>query len=404
MSIINLSIGELIEDCPDITIQDTSDYSEADFFVNSDFKFHDYGTGLPSLNSTISYNTFVFGPTAFTGVSIDIETDGVGNIINPEAQYIALASELNASAPSNIQVELIQLPDTGYRDWYLRISTDVDEFYAGATTSVADSGGTVTPIFTTISGSLITGGTQIESRNITLKDKDGCVIDLGAVAQQDELVLSGTYTETETFSLDFCGDIVAYEVTSENTAECVAAGIEAAIIAKLGGLFESYVSVVRDDSLLTFISKEAGVPLQIDVTYSGAETFGSSTTIASVPSMLVPSYTNSDEIVYQTSERGGQYEAILTVVSVCDYNVSTREFFSWCYDLNEFDCCFVSLVKNGGCCCKTTGKKLEIGMLRNIIQVTGLMITKGESESSIQKVVDMGWSICQPLTCGCATC
>ena len=119
--------------------------------------------------------------------------------------------------------------------------------------------------------------------------------------------------------------------------------------------------------------------------------------------MSIPSFVNSNEVVYETNERGGKYTAILTVVVNCVYNTVEREFFSWCYDLSSFDCCFVKLV-NGTCSCKKSEKSRLASTLRNIIIATPKMIEKGESESRIQKVVDMGWSICQPLNCGCSDC
>ena len=398
MGAFNVIIGEVIEDCPDITIPDLSNYTSGLVFPYSDFKFHDYDSGNPTINTEFTLDTFVFGAHAFTGVSIVINTDGASNIINPEAQYIALTSALNAASGVNQEAVFVQPPDTGYRDWYIRIAADISTGYAGQAVSVNVNVG-MTPDFDTITSSV-----PVSVRNLTLLNRDGIPVDLGAVAQQDELVLSGVYTEGETFQLDFCNDIVTYEVTSDNSDECVALGIEEAIAAKIGGLFSTYVEVSRESGVLTFDSKESGVPLQIDVTFSGSETFNHSTIIDNVPSMSTPGFTSVDEVVYETIERGGKYTAILTVVSECDYNVDNREFFSWCYDLSQLDCCFVSLVQGAACCCKSKDRVRDASTIRNVMRSVDIMRDKGSSESDIQKVVDLGWSICEPLKCSCSDC
>lgn len=401
MAVINLNIGNVVEDCPNITIPDMSDYASANAFLFTDFRFHDYGGGLPAVNTTFTFSDFKWGTVDFTGVSIQVQTDGAGNIINPEIQYRALANALNEQSTPQIDVEFVMPADTNYRDWYIRVSSDTDTGLVNQALDTTVSGGSITPVRTTSAAQSET----ISVRNLTLLDKDENPIDLGAVAQVDQLILSGSYTIGQTFTLNFCGDVVTYTVEDgETTAECVAAGIEAAVIAKTGGLFERYASVARDRAEITFTSKEAGVPLNIEVSYNGTESFDSNTVTANVPSMAIPSYTNSDEVVYETAERGGLYTAILTVVSECDYNRATREFFSWCFDLAHFDCCFVDLMTSNNCCCKKAGKIKEASALRNIITATPIMIRKGESESKIQRVIDMGWSICQPLECGCPTC
>ena len=332
-------------------------------------------------------------------MSVEIQTDGAGNVINPEIQYKALKTELELASNSSIAVDLIQPSDTGYREWFLRIYTEDSASFSGGSTSVSTSGGSINPLFTDISTE-----TNISSRNLTLLDKDGNTIDLGAVSQIDELILSGTYTVGETFLLNFCGDEVYYEVGIENSAECVAKGIVSAISDKTTGLFSEYVVVTRDVNKVIFTSKEAGVPINVNVSYPGPESFIYSSVVDNVSSMSLPSLSGSNDIVYETNERGGEYKAILTVVSDCDYSTSEKCFSSWCYDLTEFDCCFVDLVNKNGCCCKTKDKQREISSLRNILIAIPIMIKKGFADSEVQKVVDMGWSICQPLKCECKTC
>lgn len=404
MAIINVSIGELIENCPSIFIQDETDYSVSNVYVTSQFRFHDYLAGGPDVNTSFTFDNFVLGPESLSSISFVIETDGFGNIINPEVQYLALVDEINSAATSNVDAEFIKPVDTGYRDWYIQISFDDQDSFAGQPVSLNVTGGNISPIFTDISGSTLTGGSPVDVRNLTLLDRDDNPIDLGAISQVDRLILSGSYTQGEVFTVDFCGDSVSYQVTDDTRSECVAQGILDAILASQGGLIDQYISPDLSGSQLTLTSKEAGIPLRVSVSYSGTELYEYSTSVANVPSLSTPSFLVSNSFEYETQERGGKYTAILTIVSDCDYNTATREFFSWCYDLSEFDCCFVEIVKQKKCCSTKSSKIDDASILRNIIKAVGIMIIKGNSESEIQSVVDMGWSICDPLSCNCNTC
>ena len=87
MAVLNLSLGEVIENCPELTIPDLTNYAENLVFPSSEFRFHDYTVGDPTANTTFSFSDLVFGSYTFTTVNINVETDGFGNIINHLFQH-----------------------------------------------------------------------------------------------------------------------------------------------------------------------------------------------------------------------------------------------------------------------------------------------------------------------------
>ena len=401
MAVLNLSLGEVVEDCPNVTIPDTTDYAENLVFPYSQFKFHDYTGANPTANETFSFSALVFGSYNFTTVNIDVETDGTGNLINAETQYIAFVADINAEN-DNIGAELIKPDGTGFKDWYVRIFS-YDNSFAGLTTSITATsttvGATITPLTSNISSA-----NAVSVRTLTLYSPDGNIIDLNAVKQVDNLTLSeNTYTVGETFTVDFCGNSVDYVVTSDNSAECVAKGIAEAVSAVTGdsNLLKKYVKASYNNGVVTFTSTEAGVPLGINVTYTGSGTFGYSTVTDNVPSMGVPNSQNLNAVVYKTAERGGRYTAVLTVVSGCDYNVVTREFLSWCYDTTNFDCCFIKLLSKDECCSKKKTTLDDACTIQNVIKAIKIMKENNYADSEIQAVVDLGHSICSSSECNC---
>lgn len=397
MAVITVSLAEVTEDCPNLTITDNTDYTSNGVYPFAQFRFHQYLAGLPTLNTTFTFDTFVFGDYSFPTVTIDVETDGAGNIINAEAQYLALVDLLNAETPE-VSAVFVKPSGTGFRDWYINLFTaDADQ--ALLTTSVNSTAG-ITPVFNTISALA-----PVSTRNISLISPEGVYLDLGATAQIDELSLtSPSYTIGETFTISFCGEDLVYTVTEDNGAECVAKGISDLInaVTDTSSLYFRYVlAEVRGTSVI-LTAKEPGVPMNISVVYTGAEAISYNTTTANSPSMSVPDNVVDDFITYEASERGGEYTATLTVVSGCDYNTSTRNFFSWCFDILQFDCCFVEFISKDSCCSKEKDFKTNAAFIQNVIRAISVMREKKYSESDIQKVVNLGHSICTSCGCGCS--
>lgn len=404
MAVIQTLISPIVEATPKFTITDGTDYVTEGVAVSSKFMFHDYGSGLPTSNKSYNFSSIIIdGNELLTGGSFDIETDGAGNIINAEQQYIALLNIIQNANPTLFKARLVEPANTSYRFWYIEIySYDVP--ISGSSVSVAaptstPGGGTMTPSLEVPAGGLIP-----TARNLTLIAPDGSVIDLGAKAEVDELTLNQVaYTIGETFTISFCGEDVDF-ILDETKPNCVAEGIVAAInaITDPTSKFYKYVSAAVSGNKVVFTSKEAGVPLQLSVAYTGGSLFTFSTTVNNVPSMGIPDGINPDFIDYTPDAKGGKYTAILTVVDACDYNTNERVFYSWVYDIASFECCFLKIVQKSGCCDSKSDSKKNSCFIRSILRAIEKMKERGFDDADIQKVVNMGWSICGPCGCGCS--
>ena len=501
MAVINLSPLTLTQDCPNVNIKDdTLYYNEA--LSYGDFKFHDF-VGEIGVNKTNTLYDFKFGTFEFTNITITIETDGVGNIINPEAQYNALV-ELLDSFSEDFKAVLIK-PNDKYRQWYIRIystdnsyvgqSIDATVLVSGTTTyytDFAEYGGngdaafyTITsdddgnvyhPLFDneadaqqfdtlrggsgdataytfsndptgatwylpnyqlinigTLSGipsgsvtgwdyygpiiyfnlitdlpepttlspflGVIQASKSISNRNITLILPDGTEADLGAVKQVDEITFSSIeYTEGQIFTLTFCNDTITYAVTDDNDAECVAKGINELIQAENSeSYFTKYLTSSVVDNKIVLTAKSAGIPFNVTVSYDGTESYSISNITGNVSNLTNTGFLQGDSVDYKYIERGGEYEFILTVLSECDYNHSSIKKLSWCYDKQKFDCCFINAIEKLKCKCK---KGSNVCYIYNVKRSIEYMLDNNYSQEDIQKVVDLGWSLCTS-DCGC---
>ncbi len=396
MAVINLTLGKAVESCPKLTIADKTNYVSEGFFPSAIFRFHDYSSGNPTINTTYTFSNLEFDTTNFTTVTLSIEVDGSGNIVNAESQYLAFVKLINDES-SSINAELIKPDGTGFKDWYVRIFAYDGSVSGGLTDIDATSG--ITPVTSNISI-----GSLIKARNISLYGPDGTALDLGSVKQVDNLTLSSsTYEVGKIFTVSFCGEDITYTVESDNTAECVAKGIASAVnaVVDTSSLFYKYVAATSAKGVVTFTSKEAGVPLDISFTYTGTEDAALTTATANISSMSVPSETASNEFGYKTIERGGKYTSVLTVVSGCDYNTTEDDFFSWCYDIDGFQCCFISLLSKKECCKNSKSVYDDASNIQNIIKAISVMKENNYTEAEIQSVVNLGHSICEPLKCKC---
>jgi hypothetical protein len=400
MAVIQTLISPIVESADEFAIIDGTDYVTEGVAVSSKFMFHDYGTGLPTANTSYDFSSIIVdGNELLTGGSFIIETDGASNIINPEIQYRALVDILDVANPL-FKARLVMPANTSYRFWYIEIYT-FDVAVSGATVSVAaptttPGGGTITPLLDTPVNGLIP-----TARNLTLIGPDGEVVDLGAVAQVDNIALTqASYAIGETWTVSFCGDDVTF-VNDETKPNCVAEGIANAInsVTDVNSKFYKYVSAEVSGNSVVLTSKESGVPIQISVAYTGGALFTLSTTVNNISSMGIPDGINPDFIEYKPTAKGGKYTAILTVVDACDYNTNERIFYSWVYDIASFECCFLKTVQD--CGCGKSESRNSSCFIRSIIRAIDKMKTRGFDDSDIQKVVNMGWSICGPCGCGC---
>ena len=190
-------------------------------------------------------------------------------------------------------------------------------------------------------------------------------------------------------------------IEGSESGGCVAEGIAKAIN-DASGKFEN-VTATNKDLVVTIQSYLIGVPFTITVTTSNAvdsEFVLYANSVPNQPSMSTPDIGVSNSLSYETIERGGEYRAVLTVVLGCDYSDSEISFFSWCYDLTSFDCCFASLTENSCCDGCAESSVFKASKLRNIIKAISLMGEQKYDNNRIQKVVDCGWTICDPTNCG----
>ena len=401
MGVLNLTLGSSVESCPNITIPDETNYAKEGVFPSSSFKFHNYLSGNPTINTTFAFSAFVFGSYSFTTVSLSVSTDGTGNIIDPEVQYLAFVSLINEET-SDIRAELVKPDGTSFKDWYVRVFS-YDSTFASGTTSITSAAG-ITPVTSSISSV-----STVTARNMSLYGPDGSVVDLGAVKQVDKITLNAaSYEVGKTFIISFCGNSVSYDVESDNTAECVAKGIAKAIndVTDTTSLFYKYVTATSSSGVITLTAKEAGVPLNINVSFDGVsipgfDWFTYSTVTGNTSSMSLPGETASNEVVYKAIEKGGEYTSVLTVVSGCDYNVDENDFFSWCYDIDNFECCFVSLLSKKECCKNSKNVYDDAATIQNVIKAISVMKKNNYEEAEIQQVVNLGHTICEPLKCNC---
>lgn len=400
MAVIQTLLSPIVESAEKFTIIDGTDYVTEGVAVSSKFMFHDYGVGLPTANTTFTFSSLIVdGNQLLTGGSFAIKTDGASNIIDAEIQYRALVDILDV-ANANFKARLVMPANTSYRFWYIEIYT-FDVSVSGAAVSVttptmSPGGGTITPLL-----SAPVNGLTPTSRNITLIGPDGIVIDLGAVSQKVELVLTqSSYVIGQTWTVSFCGDSVTF-TNDETKPNCVAEGIAAAInaVTTTANKFYKYVSAEAIGNKVVFTSKEAGVPLQLSVAYTGGALFSLSTVVNNISSMSIPDGVAPDFIEYTPTAKGGKYTAILTVVDSCNYNTNERIFYSWVYDIASFECCFLKTVQD--CGCGKSESRNSSCFIRSIIRAIDKMKGRGFDDSDIQKVVNMGWSICGPCGCGC---
>jgi len=374
---------------PSLRLVDCTDYVSAGVFSSSQFRFHDYLTGLPDLNSSIEYDNFNFGGISLSS-SITVDTDGAGNIINPEDQYKALTDLLSGELPIGFSVQFINPFGTSYREWYILISTS-DPAFNSQTNSVSINGGVSIPLLTDFTSTSST----IDSRNITIYGPDGCILDSDAVSQQERVNFeSANYLEGDIITFSFCGSSESITLENDTSRSCVINKIKEAVENSSLNLFSKYLSVSSDEEGLIVSAKIPGVPFNVSMSSSGLGIFSTENVVGNVSNMILPSVISSENYLDRGfQEKGGKYTVLMTVVSECDYNEVEIEFFDWSYDIKNFECCFVSLMTPKDCCLSKSSNK-NASNLRNVIYSNEIMIRKNFSEHEIQCVIDFGWSIC----------
>lgn len=397
MAVLNLTLGKEVEGCPNITIPDDTDYASQGVFESAKFAFHNYGSGATISNTTFTFTNLTWGSLTIAAGPITINVGATGNIADVEAAYLSLVDMINTTT-LGVQASLVNPVGTPFTNWYLNIYSYTPG-NAGTSLAVTSSPSAIVPFL-----GLIQAATPLTARNMTLYAPDGTAVDLGAVKQVDQYTLGAlTYDVGKVFTFDFCGDTITYTVDSDNSAECVAKGIASAINSATGAsnLFNKYVTATNVNGVVTLTAKEAGIPLNITASYSGTGSATFANTTGAVSSMSLPSQTASNSVIYKAIEKGGLYTSVLTTVSGCDYNTDENDFYSWCFDIDGFECCFISLLSKKECCKNSKSVYDDAATIQNIIRAISVMKKNSYRESEIQHVVNLGHSICEPLKCKC---
>ena len=393
MAVINLTLGA-VNQCPDIVFTDSTNYGINGIYNYFTIKLADGTT--PNTDSTIESILVAIIPNSaeiLEGRRVAYSTDGDGYVLGWREVYEYFVETINLNEDGFVATLVGDTKETAI------VYVNCPEQFDGAIVTVGVTGAVLY-----VKSNVSNPTNLIQARNINITLPDGTQADLGAVAMEDVLTLPRQYYDVGSiFTFEFCGEEITYEVTEDNEADCVARGIVSALTSADNELFNKYITWILDANTITFKAKLSGVPFQLVPSYSivSPTTYYTYTNkTANVSSMTVPVFDGTNTFTYTPQEVGGKYTATLTVVSDCDYNETTTEIFSWCYDLNSFECCLLNYVKSDSCCGKCSKKIRSASHINALIKVIEIMIANNHSEHEIQKIVNLAWSVCE----GCKGC
>jgi hypothetical protein len=388
---IQAALGEVVDNCPNLEFGDITDYSDTQAIGT--YSIHNYSSSTPAINTEFTITDITIDSVNVLSTPVVVLTDPSGNLFDPEGYYQTLIDTIEATQDV-YRARLVKPTVGAYRTWYLELFV----YGTGYDGLVLASVSQLTPEMTNMSG-----GEDIDFRNISLYSPEGVYLDLGGVVQEDVMsFLQTNYTVGTVVTLTYCDDSIVYTVGEDSTRDCVIKGIIALIDGVDEGNRFCSVCATQLGATIVFTAREPGVPFTITVGYSlspVSDYFTIVGVVANQPTMSIPANTVSNTFTYAPEDRGGKYLVTLTIGQGCDVTSTRSEFFNWCFDRQSFDCCFISLITKTGCC---EGKKSDIlsaSNLRNIIRGIGYMQSNSFDPNDIQRIVDSGWSICEPLNC-----
>jgi hypothetical protein len=263
-----------------------------------------------------------------------------------------------------------------------------------ATLTVTDNCPTLTFTDTTPYGGVYAG---ITTRNLALYAPDGSIIDLGGVSQVSEYTLDdSSYTVGAVFTLDFCGEEIEYTVVTGRTSRaCIIADIVAAINASEN---EYWIKVTAEAGTTSFTitADEPGIPFLITFAVDSGSV-SDELLVLSESTMTLPSGVSVNTVDYDPAEAGGQYRAVFTLISTCDYDVYDLYFYNWCYSLDQLDCCLSNLLLSSyqsECKSCKENKFKDATNLRNYIQIANDSKEIVGAGAKVQAIIDMANNIC----------
>lgn len=393
----------VVDQCPDLLLQDTSDYSDQD--VVGTYMFHDYvGAGAPAANTAFTLSSLTVNGVEVLGTTINISTDASQDLVDVLNDYNLTVDNIN-SFQSLVAARLIQPDPLDYQTWYIELY-NYDTSYNGY---VVASTTTLTPLIS----NMTFVGQQISGRNLHLLLPDGeTYADLGATTQVDTITLvQSSYVVGETFTLSFCSTNLQYTVVEGITsASCIAVELTNLINAQTTGDWTRATATASGNTLI-INSKIPGNPMYLAVSYTQVpvgDYITVATTTANIPSLDMVSLAVSNEITYTPQEDGGLYKLGLTAFTdaTCTYQETELDFYNWCYDLINLECCLVDTIIGESSCCGSASpcygtNAVQAADLYSKIGAIRIMETKGEPGDKIQCVVDSAKSICNQLSCSC---
>ena len=380
-------------------VTDNTDYSSEQ--IIGSYTLYDYTSTIPATNSEFETTLISAGGTVIFNDFVSIHTDGLGNIHNAEEVYNHIVETVNEGS-FDVKARLNKDNSTSFRAWKVEFYT-FDQNLENAIVNVTS---TLTPNITTD----LTGTNTITFRNLSIINPKESYEDVGGIAQVDTIKFNyPKYTIGETITLSFCEQNIIYDVTTEDV-ECIIPEIVNLINAGVDGdkWYTLEAKMVGNDELV-ITQTNIGVPFSVSIAYSdnlSIDPFTLENTTPNTPSMTVPTLTSIDSYEFIETDRGGKYIVSLSIGSVCDYNTTTIEYYSWVFDKEQLDCCFNAKLIKDTCCAKTTEQIINTSALRNVIY--GISVAERESfdPTDIQKLINLGYDMCDGCGCngGCGGC
>tara|TARA_R110002020_G_scaffold208010_2_gene413648 strand:+ start:735 stop:1976 length:1242 start_codon:yes stop_codon:yes gene_type:complete len=382
---LTAKIGEVSDECPVLRVIDDTNYEDAQ--VIATYKIHDYSEGAPVGNTEYYVNAIIIDAVSIMGDPVSVLTDPLGNFSDPTKYYNDIIESVQ-NAQNTYGARLI-MPDTSFRTWYLELFVYGSE-YNGKTLTVDSP--TLVPVTTDFTSS----GFDIDFRNLSVWVNDE-YIDLASIAQVDEIGFNlSSYTVGTVITINVCNRSYSYTVGESNTTQCIVAEI----VKELCANKEFCDITFETDGInrITATASEKGVPFTLTATSNeGVDTITYGNITPNESNMPLPNVYTPDEYAFSPEERGGKYQFKLTVGAVCNSTTTIKEVYNWCFDKQSFDCCFNDLATKKKC---DDTIIIEASKLRNIIKAIGISEANNANPSDTQKIVDYGWSICDPSKCG----
>jgi hypothetical protein len=384
---VQAQIGAIIDECPVIKIEDLTDYSPVESIAT--YKIHDYVSSTPAINTSFVITDITIDGNDVLGGAITVVTDPSGNLYDPTLYYNDIVAQINGSTPDFGARLIIPSNTSTFKEWYI-------EIYAyGAINNglVLASDSELTPLMTDFAG-----GEDLDYRNISIYGPRNCYLDLGGVAQKDSFIFNhANYLIGSIITFTVCEQDVVYTVTERNTRDCIIADL----VKILNDTEDNYCGLIFTDTggTIEVLASEVGTPFFITVGYSlepVTDYISKVNLVANQTNWKLPNTEDENIFSYEPNDRGGKHVVTLTVGTGCDKSVDRKEYYNWCFDKQSFDCCFNALALKVSC-----GKDdiVKAANLRNIIRAIEVMEEEGRDPVEIQKAVDLGWSICEPLDC-----